>query len=198
MLVTELVLYLISLIPLNFIPLRSRKAAVHAFSKGLANDTVKWLTRLLLLIVGGVFVDTISRLVRLDSSLQKHGHDHSHGLTESTLEDLQYKTKLFYSQRNMYLSVMSLFMVLVLFRRMKDVYLILQLQESEESSKTTIKALKEQVGVLIASAADKGVGDKKTANGKPGDKFEEGGSPPEKLADPIEQGGMRKRGAKSN
>ncbi|KAI9360824.1 B-cell receptor-associated protein 31-like-domain-containing protein [Zopfochytrium polystomum] len=191
----ELVAYLLSLVPLTFIPVRSRKAALHACAALLANDTVKWLSRLVLLIVAGVFVDTVSRLYRLDESLHKGHHHHEHGIGEATLEDLQYKTKLFYSQRNMYLSVASLFMILVLYRRMKDVYLILQLQEQEESSRTTIKALKEQVTMIIQKA-DPNPSSSKAAS-TAGDK--DSGSAaapaaPAKPSDPTEQSGIRKRG----
>ncbi|KAJ3117170.1 hypothetical protein HDU96_007723 [Phlyctochytrium bullatum] len=40
-------------------------------------------------------------------------------------------------------------MYLVLYRRMKDIYLILQLQEENDTKNTTIKALKGQVEVML-------------------------------------------------
>jgi hypothetical protein len=103
-------------------------------AKGLSSEYVLWAGRFILMLVGFVFVDTVRRLHSLDSALHDR-HDHHHSHVESPLgkfselchalcfqgsilmilyiikEDLQYKTKLFYSQRNLYLSAMSLFMV---------------------------------------------------------------------------------------
>ncbi|KAJ1569742.1 Calcineurin subunit B [Cladochytrium tenue] len=198
-LIAEVAVYLLSLVPLGFVPVRSKKQALHWLSGALNNETVKWLWRMILLVVAGVFVDTISRLLRLDSSLRDHHGPggHAHSVTETTIEDLQYKTKLFYSQRNLYLSVMSLFMVLVLFRRMKDVFLILQLQEGEESNKTTIKALKEQVNILIKSTDGTGP-EKKSAAASEEASSSSATATPERLADPTEKEGIRKRGTKTN
>ncbi|KAI8831297.1 B-cell receptor-associated protein 31-like-domain-containing protein [Chytriomyces cf. hyalinus JEL632] len=155
MLVAEIGTFLVLLVPMNFIPVRARKAAMNFGAKILTNDTVVWISRIILLIVGGVFADTLMRLQKLDSALHKgeegsEGHHHHHH--ESPLEELQFKSKLFYSQRNMYLSLMSLFMTVVIYRRVKDIYRILQLEDSEDSNKTTIKHLKQQVEVMVKSA----------------------------------------------
>ncbi|KAJ3163727.1 hypothetical protein HK101_000600 [Irineochytrium annulatum] len=194
---SEIVIFLLSLVPLNFIPVRSRKAFMQWSGKALANETVVWSARILLLLVGGVFVDTILRLQKLDTALHEK-HDHHHSTTESTLEDLQYKTKLFYSQRNMYLSLTSLFLVLVLYRRIKDIYLILQLQDENDSQRTTVKALKAQVEIMI-NAADKDT-PKKTGAVNPTDSTAHAHSPAEAgdhkdeiEMDPVEASGMRKR-----
>ncbi|KAJ3214869.1 hypothetical protein HDU67_001134 [Dinochytrium kinnereticum] len=186
-LVAEIAVFLLSLIPLNFIPVRSRKAFMQWSGKALANDTVVWLARIVLLLVGGVFVDTIIRLQKLDSALHDR-HEHSHSSIESTIEDLQYKTKLFYSQRNMYLSLTSLFLVVVIYRRIKDIYLVLQLQEEAESKSVTIKSLKAQVETMI------------NATIKPKDSTEKPASKPSSeevndipKASDAESSGLRKR-----
>ncbi|KAJ3011663.1 UNVERIFIED_CONTAM: hypothetical protein HDU68_001584 [Siphonaria sp. JEL0065] len=154
-LIGELAIYLILLIPFTFIPVRARKAAMNFGGKILKNETVVWISRIVLLLVGGVFVDTLLRLQKLDTDLHKRdegeGHHHHH---DSPLEELQFKSKLFYSQRNMYLSLMSLFMTVVIYRRVKDLYLILHLEDSSDSDKTTIKNLKQQVEVLVKSLPD--------------------------------------------
>ncbi|KAJ3097177.1 hypothetical protein HDU97_005096 [Phlyctochytrium planicorne] len=147
-LVAEISIYLITLIPLNFIPVHARKAFMQSSGKLLANDTVVWLARIVLLLVGGVFVDTVIRLRKLDSQLHER-HDHQHSSIETTIEDLQYKTKLFYSQRNMYLSLTSLFLVIVLYRRIKDIYLTLQLQEEKAGNQSLIKNLKAQLETMM-------------------------------------------------
>ncbi|KAI8610141.1 B-cell receptor-associated protein 31-like-domain-containing protein [Chytriomyces sp. MP71] len=155
MLIGEIAAYLILLIPMNFIPVRARKAAMNFGASILANDTIVWITRILLLVVGGVFADTLMRLHRLDSELHhgedKEGHHHHH--YDSPLEEMQFKSKLFYSQRNMYLSLMSLFMTVVLYRRVRDIYQILHLQDASDSEKTLIKNLKQQVEILVNSAS---------------------------------------------
>ncbi|ORY37766.1 hypothetical protein BCR33DRAFT_769590 [Rhizoclosmatium globosum] len=149
-LLAELGIYLILLIPFTFIPIRARKAAMEFGNKILRNETVVWISRIILLLVGGVFVDTLLRMQKLDSELHRRDEgDNHHHHHESPLEELQFKSKLFYSQRNMYLSLMSLFMTLVIYRRVKDLYLILQLEDSSDSQNTTIKNLKQQCEVLI-------------------------------------------------
>ncbi|KAJ3332079.1 hypothetical protein HDU76_001342 [Blyttiomyces sp. JEL0837] len=153
----------------------------------MKNETVVWISRILLLVVGGVFVDTLMRLHKLDETLHER-HDHHHSPAESTIEDLQYKTKLFYSQRNMYLSVMSLFMVV----RFRDIYEVLHLQEKVETDSVTLKAMKQQIELLI-NATPGGSSSKDKVTSAPKDTPEKEADP--KPDDPIESSGIRKRGA---
>ncbi|KAJ3387726.1 High affinity cAMP-specific and IBMX-insensitive 3',5'-cyclic phosphodiesterase 9A [Entophlyctis sp. JEL0112] len=152
-LTTEIAVYLVLLVPLNFVPVKARKSAMQFGAHILRLESVVWISRILLLIVGAVFADTLMRLQRLDSDLhakEAHGHDHHHHY-ETPLEELQFKSKLFYSQRNMYLSLMSLFMTIVLYRRVQDLYLILSLQDAQDTDKITMKALKQQVEIMAGS-----------------------------------------------
>ncbi|KAI8611913.1 B-cell receptor-associated protein 31-like-domain-containing protein [Chytriomyces sp. MP71] len=149
-LVGEIAVFLALLVPLTFVPVSARKAAMEFGARAFKLDAVAWTGRVVLLAIGGVFVDTIVRLHKLDSDLHR-GQDHAH--YDSPLHEMQYKSKLFYSQRNMYLSLMSLVMAVVLYRRVKDLYLILVLQDNEAAQKSTITALKAQVEDLAAIAA---------------------------------------------
>ncbi|KAI9328499.1 B-cell receptor-associated protein 31-like-domain-containing protein [Obelidium mucronatum] len=188
-LVGELAIYLILLIPFTFIPVRARKAAMQFGGKVLKNETVVWISRIVLLLVGGVFVDTLTRLQKLDGDLHRRdsedGHHHHH---DSPLEELQFKSKLFYSQRNMYLSLMSLFMTIVIYRRVKDLYLILHLEDSTDSDKTTIKNLKQQKRLLPPPATTSAKAEKKSDEVIEESEIKGGSS-----EDPTEAAGMRKR-----
>ncbi|KAI8609549.1 hypothetical protein BC830DRAFT_1150004 [Chytriomyces sp. MP71] len=152
------------------------------------------------------------RLHRLDSELhqgeEKEGHHHHH--YDSPLEEMQFKSKLFYSQRNMYLSLMSLFMTIVLYRRVRDIYQILHMQDDSESDKTLIKNLKQQVEILVnsasaddkkkaAAASDKAASSSSSSSTKMAEKkekspvVEEAEIPASSSFDPSNDSGMRKR-----
>ncbi|KAI8843099.1 hypothetical protein BC829DRAFT_401046, partial [Chytridium lagenaria] len=147
-----------------------------------------WIARIILLLVGGVFVDTVIRLQKLDSALHDR-HDHGHTNIESTIEDLQYKTKLFYSQRNMYLSLTSF--SCVIYRRMKDIYVILQLQEEADSRNVTLKALKAQVETMVlGSSKETGTTEIKSSATV---LKEEATADVPKASDASEKAGLRKR-----
>ncbi|KAI8834315.1 hypothetical protein BC829DRAFT_71104 [Chytridium lagenaria] len=189
-LISEIAIFLLSLVPLTFIPVRTRKAF--------------WIARIILLLVGGVFVDTVIRLQKLDSALHDR-HDHGHTNIESTIEDLQYKTKLFYSQRNMYLSLTSFSWLCrmihitsninsyhsVIYRRMKDIYVILQLQEEADSRNVTLKALKAQVETMVlGSSKETGTTEIKSSATV---LKEEATADVPKASDASEKAGLRKR-----
>ncbi|KAJ3066698.1 hypothetical protein HDU98_010018 [Podochytrium sp. JEL0797] len=198
-LVGELALFLILLIPFTFIPIRARKSAMNWIHKVLTNETVVWISRIVFLLVGGVFVDTLMRMQKLDTELHRRDDEDGHFHHGTPLEELQFKSKLFYSQRNMYLSLMSLFMTIVIYRRVKDLYLILHLEDMTDSDKTTIKNLKTQVEVMVKAMPEtKASSEKKTASTttatpaatetKIGEKLKES-----EKEDPTEAAGMRKR-----
>ncbi|KAJ3088237.1 hypothetical protein HK100_008102, partial [Physocladia obscura] len=150
-LICEIATYLVLLVPMTFIPVRARKSAMQFGGRILSNESVVWVSRIIFLLVASVFADTLLRLQRLDSELHLRDSDSSHHHHDSPLEEIQFKSKLFYSQRNMYLSLMSLFLTIVVYRRVKDIYLILHLQDSQDSDSVTIKALKQQVEAFIAA-----------------------------------------------
>ncbi|KAJ3242920.1 hypothetical protein HDU78_001057 [Chytriomyces hyalinus] len=151
-LLAEMATFLILLVPLNFIPIRARKTAMEWAGLFLANETIVWLARIVLLAITGVFADTLVRLVKLDSDL--HARSHAEGHYDSPMAELQFKAKLFYSQRNMYLSLSALFMTLVLYRRVKDLYLVLILQFDNITTKASVSALEKQLAaVRLAPAA---------------------------------------------
>ncbi|KAI9348755.1 hypothetical protein DFJ73DRAFT_427830 [Zopfochytrium polystomum] len=180
-LVAEISLYLASLVPLTFLPVRVRTASLNYGAKFFQLETVKWLTRLLLIIDSGVLADTTVRLTLLELSLHDAHGQHVGGVSEGGLEDIQFKNRLFYSQRNLFLSIMSLFMFIVVVRRMKDVYALLQSQEmcrmrrrSPKSHRwsSTIDHLKRKSASPTQKEPD-GVGDSR---------------------EPVENEGIRKRG----
>lgn len=57
-------------------------------------------------------------------------HASSH---ESLLHEYQFKAKLYYSHRNLYISLFSIVMVLVLFVRGRDMYRVCVLEEELKS-----------------------------------------------------------------
>ncbi|KAJ3127320.1 hypothetical protein HK098_006499 [Nowakowskiella sp. JEL0407] len=72
-------------------------------------------------------------------------HDHTHIHVEDRYEDLKRKAKKFYNHRNMYLSLFSLFMILVLYRRFKDIYDHVVYQEKIEQLQLELKNGKKDV-----------------------------------------------------
>ncbi|KAJ8324586.1 protein localization to endoplasmic reticulum exit site [Batrachochytrium dendrobatidis] len=134
----EVLFYLLSLIPLSFIAAKTRKDAMNWFGKISSNEYAVWTARIALLIISGVFADNVLRLFKLESETHDHGHHHNHhsGSSEYTME-LQSKYQRFYSQRNVYMSAFTLFMILVLYRRFMDVYRIIQLELDISSIKAT-------------------------------------------------------------
>ncbi|KAI9008309.1 B-cell receptor-associated protein 31-like-domain-containing protein [Gaertneriomyces semiglobifer] len=110
----ELAAFLLTLIPLGFIPLRRRKAFMHAVSNLAKKDAALWIGRLVLFVVGGVFIDTIQRLYRMETEYKEDPKQ----MSDTVSAELQHKVRLFYTQRNLYLSLFSMFMVLVLYRRL--------------------------------------------------------------------------------
>ncbi|KAI9204196.1 B-cell receptor-associated protein 31-like-domain-containing protein [Polychytrium aggregatum] len=122
-LISEIVIFILLLVPLNFVPLKTRKYIFETVSQIVQHEYIVWAGRLFLVIVGGVFVDTINRLYRLEHD-HAHNHDHSAHEHNALAREAYYdeKIKKLYNQRNMYMSLFSLFMVLVLYRRLKDIY----------------------------------------------------------------------------
>ncbi|KAI8805540.1 B-cell receptor-associated protein 31-like-domain-containing protein [Cladochytrium replicatum] len=134
-LITEVVIYLLTLIPLTFIPLRFRRTSLDTAGKLVAHPLFQRGAQVLLFVVALTFADTLLRLYNME--VEFHGaHDeagagdkHKHTHTETAYEDLAHKSKKFYAHRNLYLSLFTLFMVLVLYRRFNDLYIQVTLEE---------------------------------------------------------------------
>ncbi|KAJ3183571.1 hypothetical protein HDU85_002000 [Gaertneriomyces sp. JEL0708] len=137
----ELAAFLLTLIPLGFIPLRRRKAFMHAVSNLAKKDAALWIGRLVLFVVGGVFIDTIQRLYRMETEYKEDPKQ----MSDTVSAELQHKVRLFYTQRNLYLSLFSMFMVLVLYRRVSDLYLQLVYQEELAEQRKIVNDLNKQI-----------------------------------------------------
>ncbi|RKP03785.1 hypothetical protein CXG81DRAFT_23620 [Caulochytrium protostelioides] len=132
----EVSVFFLTLVPNEFIPLHYRIATHRAIRRWMANDRVVWIGRMLLLLAGGLFLDTLLRLSRLDAELHHHsfspaaaGHaGHAAGTvgTTAAVDDLHTKVAKFYAHRNLYLSSFTLVMVIVLWRRFGDMLAILE------------------------------------------------------------------------
>lgn len=105
----------------------------------LSNESIQWTIRVTLFIIFSVFLDTLFRLRNLSETHEHSDHD--------SLSDLQFKAKLFYTHRNMYLSMFSLFMVLVNYRRILDVF-------GGLSDKIEIEELKKEIKLLNVEKMD--------------------------------------------
>ncbi|KND02925.1 hypothetical protein, variant [Spizellomyces punctatus DAOM BR117] len=176
MLLTELTFYLLTLIPLSFIPIPTRKRIMNSISTLARKDPIVWTARVIFLVMALVFWDTVTRLYRMETEVhpKEEGH-HSH---LDPMADLQQKARRFYTQRNLYLSLFAIFMILVDYRRVKDLYLQLVYQEEIVDLKKKIRMVSGQVETLTHAAA-----------AVDGEKLEKVISKEE-----VDGGGVRKRG----
>ncbi|KAJ3298086.1 hypothetical protein HK104_011199 [Borealophlyctis nickersoniae] len=160
MLIGELSVFLLSLIPLHFIPLSTRKTLMNKVHRLLNHESVLWGSRIIVLIVFVVFADTVNRLYKISQEIHSHDHDGVHHHAQhGTLADIQYKSRLalgsqFYAQRNLYLSLFAIIMILVVYRRMKDIYIHLLLQEQITEQTNKIRILKAEVEKMALRLAD--------------------------------------------
>ncbi|KAI8821688.1 B-cell receptor-associated protein 31-like-domain-containing protein [Fimicolochytrium jonesii] len=162
MLVGELIVYLLTLVPLSFLPIQTRKNMMNLVSRAARSEPVVWTARIVFFIVAGVFLDTVNRLYRMEVELhstaaaldaaandmmgQNVGAAHHHHVIDSNpLARLEQKARLFYAQRNLYLSLFAIFMILVDYRRIRDVYLQLSYQEEIAAKTQKIRILTRQI-----------------------------------------------------
>ena len=132
-LIAEIVIFVASLLPTRFISAKKRTEAFDVLSKLSMNEHVQWTSKIILFIILGVFVDTVMRLMRLESDSKD---EHSfHQSSESAFVELQHKSKRFYAQRNLYLSSFTLFMMLVLYVRFTELYHSASMQMELEALK---------------------------------------------------------------
>ena len=126
----EIVFYVFLMFPIsNFI----RKKLLKFINFLLKNQQFQWLMRILLFICFAVFFDTFKKLLKISHEQQEFNKNKNNSQIHFDL--LQFKVNLFYSHRNLYLSLFSLFMVLVLYQRIKDISFIMKLQEELEGLK---------------------------------------------------------------
>ncbi|KAH6560704.1 hypothetical protein BASA62_010314 [Batrachochytrium salamandrivorans] len=136
MLWVEVALYLASLLPLSFLTAKTRRDGMNWIVKITSNEYAIWTCRIILMIIAGVFADNVLRLLRLDGeNHDSNAHHHNHHSGAEFAYDLQSKYQRFYSQRNVYMSAFTLFMILVLYRRFLDMYRITQLELDVSATK---------------------------------------------------------------
>ncbi|KAI8915284.1 B-cell receptor-associated protein 31-like-domain-containing protein [Powellomyces hirtus] len=157
LLIGELILYVSTLVPLSFVPIPTRKRIMNSISKLTQSEPVVWTARIVFFVVAGVFLDTVSRLYRMENETGVLHKDvagtHHHHLDNNPLSELQAKARLFYTQRNLYLSLFAIFMILVDYRRVRDVYLQLTYQEQIAEQTSKVRLLTRQVESMSGLAA---------------------------------------------
>ncbi|RKO92461.1 hypothetical protein BDK51DRAFT_48166 [Blyttiomyces helicus] len=200
--------------------LNSRKSFMTSTGAILTNEYVVWFSRAILFIVGGVFLETLNRLRKIDAEAHKDDpadgshHHHQHSTTGSAYThlnssaslppgpstssaDLQHKVRLFYTQRNLYLSLFAMFMILVLWRRIKDIWAALNYEETAAEQARKIQAMNQQISLLTLELA--------SPSPAPVKPIEATSSTPKRVEPvsdeielmPIESEGPRKRAGKS-
>ncbi|KAJ3391408.1 hypothetical protein HDU92_009068 [Lobulomyces angularis] len=144
-LMSEMLLFVLTLIPLSFISTSFRKRFMERTSTLFFNDYILWLGRILLFIVTTVLVDTLIRLRKMDQDIRTGKNIGKNGQIHDALTECQVKSKLFYSHRNMYMSLFALFMVLVLYVRMREIYSSLVKQEELDLLNSNFQKAKDEL-----------------------------------------------------
>ncbi|KAI8586804.1 B-cell receptor-associated protein 31-like-domain-containing protein [Geranomyces variabilis] len=154
LLLAELGLYLLTLVPLTFIPIPTRKRVMNSIASLSRAEPIIWTARILFFVVAGVFFDTVSRLYRMDVDNLPHlDANGAHFHTDSATTEAQKKARLFYTQRNLYLSLFAIFMILVDYRRVRDVYLQLVFQETINEQTAKVRILTKQIETMAGVPA---------------------------------------------
>ncbi|KAJ3156243.1 hypothetical protein HDU86_004007 [Geranomyces michiganensis] len=154
LLLAELGLYLLTLVPLTFVPIPTRKRIMHSIASLSRAEPIVWTARILFFVVAGVFFDTVTRLYRMDTDNLPHlDVNGAHYHTDSATTEAQKKARLFYTQRNLYLSLFAIFMILVDYRRVRDVYLQLVFQETINEQTSKVRILTKQIETMAGVPA---------------------------------------------
>ncbi|KAI8368739.1 B-cell receptor-associated protein 31-like-domain-containing protein [Blakeslea trispora] len=129
-LVTEMILFGLLVLPL---PSRWRHLSLKFISTSPAMARAMYALKIVFGFIFVLFIDTISRLQRIDSEMegeqqQQHHHDYSY--------ETSMKAKKFYAQRNLYLTGFTLFLSLILERTSALVLELLQREEELKKAKT--------------------------------------------------------------
>ncbi|KAI9106174.1 B-cell receptor-associated protein 31-like-domain-containing protein [Phlyctochytrium arcticum] len=153
LLLAELAFFVVSLVPLTFIPIATRRRLMDRVSALATKQPVVWAARILFFVVTLVFCDTLNRLYKMESEYTKEEQiAHPGHPTRDALADLQQKARRFYTQRNLYLSLFAMLMVLVNYFRMKDLYVQLLYQQQIADLKNNVRLMKQQVEVLTRAS----------------------------------------------
>ncbi|KAJ3013701.1 hypothetical protein HKX48_005611 [Thoreauomyces humboldtii] len=135
---------------------------MNSISTFTRSEPMVWTARIVFFVVAAVFADTVSRLIRMDSEVLHQDNNNPLGelqqkaklVCSSYNEDLSFRDVdtpwfcQFYTQRNLYLSLFAIFMVLVDYRRVRDVYLQLVYQEQIAEQTKKVRLLTQQIGSI--------------------------------------------------
>ncbi|KAI9363147.1 B-cell receptor-associated protein 31-like-domain-containing protein [Pilaira anomala] len=127
-LVTEMIAFGVLVLPL---PSRWRHAMLKFALGSPAMAKAMYFFKIVFGFIFVLFIDTISRLQRIDSEVegdQQHHHDYSY--------ETSIKAKKFYAQRNLYLTGFTLFLSLILERTSALVLDLVQREEELKKAKT--------------------------------------------------------------
>ncbi|KAI7896435.1 B-cell receptor-associated protein 31-like-domain-containing protein [Mucor mucedo] len=126
-LVTEMVTFGLLVLPL---PSRWRHAMLKFALGSPAMAKAMYFFKIIFGFIFVLFIDTISRLQRIDSEVEGEQHHHDYSYETSI------KAKKFYAQRNLYLTGFTLFLSLILERTSALVLELLQREEELKKAKT--------------------------------------------------------------
>ncbi|CAO0791246.1 unnamed protein product [Mucor circinelloides] len=127
-LVTEMIIFGLLVLPL---PSRWRHAMLTFASTSPMMAKAMYALKIIFGFIFVLFIDTISRLSRIESEVEgekSHHHDYSY--------ETSIKAKRFYAQRNLYLTGFTLFLSLILERTSALVLELLQREEELKKAKT--------------------------------------------------------------
>ncbi|KAI8637718.1 B-cell receptor-associated protein 31-like-domain-containing protein [Parasitella parasitica] len=126
-LVTEMVIFGLLVLPL---PSRWRHAMLTFASTSPLMAKAMYALKIVFGFIFILFIDTISRLQRIESEGEGENHHHDYSYETSM------KAKRFYAQRNLYLTGFTLFLSLILERTSALVLELLQREQELKKAKT--------------------------------------------------------------
>ncbi|EGF77569.1 hypothetical protein BATDEDRAFT_13702 [Batrachochytrium dendrobatidis JAM81] len=148
MLVYEMALFLLLLAPF---PTTWRRSMLKWVSNSKIVVKISYVMRIMFVFVVVLFVDSLNNVMKKHEH-DEHGHSHADAHTESMV-----RAKMFYAQRNLYLTGSVVFLSLVLNRFFAMVFELMKNEEKSEElvedAKTKLKDL-EVVKKQAAQTAD--------------------------------------------
>jgi len=132
LLVTEMVLFLLLILPLPF-PIRRKMFTFISESKLVAK--VQYGMKITFIFILILFIDSVNRVYRVQIELASATEKHQNGAIMGH-ERTEVQARKFYSQRNMYLCGFTLFLSLILNRTYTMILDLLRLEEKIKAYET--------------------------------------------------------------
>jgi len=128
LLVTEMLMFLLLIIPL---PFTWRRKLFTFISESPIIAKLQYGLKITFIFILILFIDSVNRVYRVQVELAGYSNDNSSGRTTTVLgsERMEVQARKFYSQRNMYLCGFTLFLSLILNRTYVLILDVLRLEE---------------------------------------------------------------------